>query len=149
MIQWHSNDDVGNEWEHRGYWGDLLVWGTVGTNARRYQGGLPATGTWVQLVVAASQVGIVVMRLDGIAYSLFGGRATWDYSARRSVGTFEVEASETIGSLAGSGAIALAAGALTVGGSASITFSGTSSGNGAFTLGGSGTLTWSGNASHI
>lgn len=74
MLQW--NDGT---WEHRAYWGQsLLPWGTEGTTSRRYMGPLPAAGQWVRLEVPASAVGLEGRTLNGMAYSLYGGRATWD-----------------------------------------------------------------------
>ncbi len=78
MLQW--NDGT---WEHRAYWGaNLIAWGTDGTVSRRYMGPLPATGQWVQLAVPASQVGLAGRTLNGMAYTLYNGRATWDYAGK-------------------------------------------------------------------
>jgi hypothetical protein len=81
MLQWHRNGpgttvEEGGGWV-RAYWGsDLLsLWG-----ARTYMGPLPKTGTWVRLSVPASVVGCENKSLDGIAYALYGGKATWDCS---------------------------------------------------------------------
>lgn len=72
MLKW--NDGT---WEHRPYWGaNLLAWGTDGTNSRRYIGSLPGAGGWVRLEVPASQVGLEGQTLNGMAFSLWGGRAT-------------------------------------------------------------------------
>ncbi len=74
MLQW--NDGT---WEHRAYWGQsLLPWGVEGTTSRIYMGPLPAAGQWVKLGVPASAVGLEGHTLNGMAYSLHGGRATWD-----------------------------------------------------------------------
>ncbi len=78
MLQW--NDGT---WEHRAYWGaNLITWGTDGTVSRHYMGPLPATGQWVQLAVPASQVGLEGSTLNGMAYTLYNGRATWDYAGK-------------------------------------------------------------------
>ncbi len=78
MLQW--NDGT---WEHRAYWGSNLIgWGTDGTNSRRYMGALPATGQWVALSVPASQLGLEGHTLNGMAFTLYGGRATWDYAGK-------------------------------------------------------------------
>ena len=75
MLQW----SVGGSWERRAYWGaNLINFGTNGTNSRRYMGPLPATGQWVRLEVSASAVGLEGMAVDGMAFTLFDGRATWD-----------------------------------------------------------------------
>ena len=74
MLQW--NDGT---WEHRAYWGaNLILFGTNGTASRRYMGPRPATGQWVRLEVPAAQVGLEGRRVNGIAFSLYGGRVTWD-----------------------------------------------------------------------
>ena len=80
MLQWSAN--TGN-WEHRAYWGgNIIPWGTDGTNSRRYMGALPVAGQWVRLEVPASQVGLEGATLNGMAFTLNGGRATWDYAGK-------------------------------------------------------------------
>lgn len=75
MLQW--KDDVG--WEHRAYWGQNLInLGTNGTDSRRYKGDIPATGRWVQLKVPASEVGLEGKFVNGMKFTLHGGRAAWD-----------------------------------------------------------------------
>ena len=82
MLQWNNGS-----WEHRAYWGaDLVGWGTDGTVSRVYMGPLPATGQWVRLAVPAATVGLVGSTLNGMAYTLYGGRATWDYAGKSSSG---------------------------------------------------------------
>jgi hypothetical protein len=76
MLQW--NDSSGS-WEHRAYWGgDSLEFGVDGTVSRVYMGPLPAAGKWQQLKVPASQVNLQGNILTGLAFTLYGGRATWD-----------------------------------------------------------------------
>lgn len=78
MLQW--NDGT---WEHRAYWGaDQLGWGTDATNSRRYMGSLPATDQWVRLEVPASAVGLEGHTLNGMAFTLYDGKATWDEAGR-------------------------------------------------------------------
>ena len=80
MISW-----LAGNWEHRAYWGgDQITYGTNATASRRYVGNLPATGQWVRLEVPASQVGLEGQSVTGMSFSLFGGRATWDYAGRAS-----------------------------------------------------------------
>jgi hypothetical protein len=45
-------------------------------------GALPATGQWVRLAVPAAQVGREGHTLTGMAYTLYNGRATWDYAGK-------------------------------------------------------------------
>ena len=79
MLQWND----GSNFEHRAYWGaDRIAYGVNGTNARRPMGPLPPTGQWVQLLVPASQVGLEGKTLIGMAFTLFNGRATWDYAGK-------------------------------------------------------------------
>jgi Protein of unknown function (DUF4038)/Domain of unknown function (DUF5060) len=78
MLQW--NDGT---WEHRAYWGaNQIGFGADGTVSRRYMGALPAAGQWVRLQVPASSVGLEGHTLNGMAYTLFGGRATWDNAGK-------------------------------------------------------------------
>ena len=75
MLQW--NDGT---WEHRAYWGaNVVPFGTDASASRRYMGPLPATGQWARLGVPAADVGLEGRALNGMAFSLYGGRATWDY----------------------------------------------------------------------
>src|SRR5439155_5115491 len=52
--------------------------------SRRYVGPLPALGQWVRLEVPASQVGLEGQTLVGMSFSMFDGRATWDYAGKSS-----------------------------------------------------------------
>lgn len=80
MLQWH---DSSGSWEHRAYWGaNNIPWGAEGTNSRRYMGALPATGQWVRLEVLAAQVGLEGQTINGIAFTLYGGGATWDRAGK-------------------------------------------------------------------
>ena len=79
MLQWHSGD-----WEHRAYWGDdRIAWGQPGSEARRPMGRLPFTDEWVRLEVPASLVGLEGRSIDGMAFTLWDGKATWDYAGIR------------------------------------------------------------------
>ena len=78
MLQW--NDGT---WEHRAYWGaSQLPWGVEGTISRRNMGALPPAGQWVRLEVPASLVGLENRTLNGMAFSLFNGKATWDHAGK-------------------------------------------------------------------
>jgi hypothetical protein len=80
MLQW--NDGT---WEHRAYWGaNQIGFGTDATNSRRYMGALPVAGQWIRLEVPASQVGLEGRTLNGMAFTLYGGRATWDQAGKAS-----------------------------------------------------------------
>src|SRR5205823_6404103 len=83
MLQWNDGS-----WEHRAYWGqNLIQYGTDGTASRRYMGPLPAAGQWARLEVPASRVALEGSTLNGLAFSQFNGRATWDYAGKSSVTT--------------------------------------------------------------
>jgi RHS repeat-associated protein len=47
-------------------------------------GPLPAAGSWVKLEVPASLVGLEGFTLHGMAFSMWGGRATWDRAGKTS-----------------------------------------------------------------
>lgn len=86
MLQWNDGN-----WEHRAYWGaNHSPWGVDGTESRRYMGPLPAVGQWVRLEVPAGQVGLAGSTLNGLAFTLYDGRATWDH-AGKNVGTLLVD----------------------------------------------------------
>jgi uncharacterized coiled-coil protein SlyX len=78
VLQWHSGS-----WEHRAYWGENLIdWGVNGTASRYPMGALPEPGRWVRLEVPASAVDLAGRTVDGMAFSLHGGKATWDCAGR-------------------------------------------------------------------
>ena len=74
MLQWTDGT-----FEHRAYWGgNLITLGTNGTASRRFMGSLPVAGQWVRLEVPAAEVGLEGRAINGLAFTLFNGRATWD-----------------------------------------------------------------------
>ena len=76
MLQWNDGS-----WDHRAYWGaDRIGWGTPGTESRHYMGPLPASGGWVRLEVPAESVGLEGRVVNGLAFTLHGGQATWDHA---------------------------------------------------------------------
>lgn len=80
MLQFQTLESNGSYgWEHRAYWGaNSLNYGTDGTISRTNMGGLPATGQWVRLQVPASKVGLEGKIIEGMAFTLYSGRAAWD-----------------------------------------------------------------------
>jgi beta-glucosidase len=79
MLQWNEN----GSWEHRAFWGqNQILYGASGTISRRPMGALPPSGQWVRLTIPASQVGLEGRTLNGMAFSVFGGRATWDHAGK-------------------------------------------------------------------
>jgi uncharacterized protein (TIGR03437 family) len=86
MLQWHERGQEVEGWEHRAYWGASNVnWGVEGTNSRRRMGALPAAGQWVRLEIPASLVGLEGKTVDGMAFTLYGGRASWDRTGRKTL----------------------------------------------------------------
>ncbi|HXT41018.1 MAG TPA: CehA/McbA family metallohydrolase [Candidatus Angelobacter sp.] len=80
MLQWNDGS-----WEHRAFWGtDAIAFGSAGIGSRRAMGKLPPAGQWTKLSVTANQVGLTNSRLNGLALTLYGGRATWDYIGKSS-----------------------------------------------------------------
>ncbi len=45
-------------------------------------GPLPVAGQWVRLEVPASLIGLEGQTLNGMAFTRFNGRATWDYAGK-------------------------------------------------------------------
>ena len=91
MLQWYDGS-----WEHRAYWGaNQIGFGTNGTASRFAMGALPAAGQWVKLSVPASQVGLEGHTLSGMAFTLYNGRATWDYAGKTSTASTSTSTSLT------------------------------------------------------
>jgi hypothetical protein len=82
MLQWND----GSSWEHRAYWGaNSVAWGTDNTPALYNMGNIPTPGQWVRLEVPASNVGLEGASVSGMAFTLYGGRVTWDNSGKSSI----------------------------------------------------------------
>jgi hypothetical protein len=78
MLQW--NDGT---WEHRAFWGsDSIPWGSTGTASRRPIGPLPTLGQWARLEVPAALVDLEGKTINGMAFTLNDGRATWDMAGK-------------------------------------------------------------------
>ncbi|HLL88726.1 MAG TPA: discoidin domain-containing protein, partial [Tepidisphaeraceae bacterium] len=81
MLQWRTTD---GSWEHRAYWGaNALALGTDNTGKNhpsRYQvsPNTPLKGRWMTIGVPASAVGLEGQYVDGMAFTLNKGKATWD-----------------------------------------------------------------------
>jgi hypothetical protein len=81
MLQWND----GTSWEHRAYWGvSTVAWGTDNSPSLYKVGNLPAAGQWARLEVPASNVGLEGASISGMAFTLYGGRATFDNSGKTS-----------------------------------------------------------------
>lgn len=93
MLQWND----GSWWNHRAYWGmEQTGYATPGYGGV-YMGPVPPTGRWVRLEVAARDVGLEGVAVQGMAFTLFGGRATWDYAGKSRQDTVWVEDSVPYG----------------------------------------------------
>lgn len=77
QIMLQFNDGT---WEHRAFWGeDQITFGTAGTPGRFAAGELPELNAWVRLEVKAADVGLKPgTKLNGWAFTQFGGTVTWD-----------------------------------------------------------------------
>jgi len=81
MLQWND----GTNWEHRAYWGaNNIGWGQDGTPSRINMGRLPQGGGWVKLVIPAHAVGLEGKTVNGMAFTQYGGRVTWDQTGKGS-----------------------------------------------------------------
>ncbi|MGZ8228725.1 MAG: hypothetical protein ACXWUS_03665 [Burkholderiales bacterium] len=83
MLQWN----VAGSWEHRAYWaaaGDenLIAWGADGTPSRRRMGELPPAGQWLRVEVPAEAVAVQDRQANGMAFTLFDGRAAYGPAGR-------------------------------------------------------------------
>jgi hypothetical protein len=83
---------LGGSWDHRAYWGaSKLPLGTEGTNSRRYMGALPDADQWVRLEIPANLIGLENSEINGIAFTLFDGRATWAHTGKSAAGASSTE----------------------------------------------------------
>ncbi len=81
MLQWHV---AGGTFEHRAFWGeDLIALGVTGTTSRARIGDLPTPGQWVRLDVPVGSVALANASLDGMAFTLFDGRAAFGLAGSR------------------------------------------------------------------
>jgi hypothetical protein len=82
MLMW--TDSTGSA-EHRAYWGaNQIPWGANGTASQFYVGPLPGAGQWALLAVPASAVNLEGSVVQGMRFTLFDGRATWDVAGKSS-----------------------------------------------------------------
>jgi hypothetical protein len=78
MLSWKADN-----WEHRAYWGiNKIDSGKPGSASRRFMGKLPKAGEWVLLSIPAKDVGLEGQTVTGMTFSLYDGRATWDYAGK-------------------------------------------------------------------
>lgn len=73
MLQFHT---AAGGWEHRAYWGASRIgWGSEGTASRLQQSAELPAPRWTRLSVPAAALGLADRSIDGIAFTLYGGRA--------------------------------------------------------------------------
>lgn len=84
MLQWYATGTNGlDSWEHRAYWGsNAIAWGATNTASRWYVTNLPAAGNWTRLEVPASAVGLEGKVVQGMAFTLYNGRAAFDRAGK-------------------------------------------------------------------
>ena len=89
-IQLQFND--GN-WNHRAYWGEDRCHGAGAKGPSNHHiGDLPEVGKWVRLEVDASVVGLKpASKLNGWAFTQFGGTVHWDKAGVVSMETLPAE----------------------------------------------------------
>ncbi len=81
MLQLHTKD-----WLNRANWGDeqVIAWGENGKPSKLLMGDLPRTGEWVRLEVEVAKFGLPDgTKVDGFAFTQFGGTVYWDRAGLR------------------------------------------------------------------
>ena len=91
MLQW--NDGT---WDHRAYWGANLVGYGVEERQPSLDGAAAPAGQWVRLAVPASAVGLEGRVVNGMAFTLYNGRATWDQAGRIPAATSTVWVEDSV-----------------------------------------------------
>jgi hypothetical protein len=74
MLQWAA------EVWYCAYWGADRIVFPKPVKTSVYMGPLPFSGEWVRLEVPASTLGLGGKSVTGMAFTLFNGKATWDYA---------------------------------------------------------------------
>ncbi len=76
MLQFHTSD-----WLHRANWGDddAIPIGDKGTSKKLLMGALPKAGEWVRLEIEVAKLDLKPgAKIDGMAFTQFGGTVAWD-----------------------------------------------------------------------
>jgi hypothetical protein len=76
MLQFHTS-----EWLHRANWGDedAIPFGDKGTTEKLLMSALPKPGEWVRLEVEVAKLGLATgTKINGFAFTQFGGTVYWD-----------------------------------------------------------------------
>jgi CSLREA domain-containing protein len=83
-IMLHWQDTTTHQGDHRAYWGANLItqYGVDGTPSRHYMGALPPLGQWVRLQIPANVVAVEGLTLEGMGFSAYDGRVTWDRAGK-------------------------------------------------------------------
>jgi len=94
MLQLHTGD-----WSFRANWGDadVIEWGEKGKPSKLLLGDLPRTGEWVRLEVEAAKFGLPEgTKVDGLAFTQFGGTVYWDQAGLRTATPQEDHSRESL-----------------------------------------------------
>ena len=76
MLQWHAR----GSWDHRAFWGpDLIRTGLAGAQSPRTQidTQVPPAGRWIRLMLDAAPLGLADVPIDGMAFTVYDGRAAF------------------------------------------------------------------------
>ena len=87
MLQLHTTD-----WTQRANWGDenAIAFGDKGTPSKLLMGDLPKAGEWVRLEVAAAKFGLPEgTKIDGLAFTQFGGTVYWDKAGLHTISPYD------------------------------------------------------------
>jgi hypothetical protein len=75
MLEWHT---AKTGWEQRVYLGENLIeLGTDESTSRLRIGTLPTAGAWIRISIGADKLGLVGQEIDGMAFTLYDGRAAF------------------------------------------------------------------------
>ena len=83
MLQLHTTD-----WTHRANWGDedAIPFGEKAKPSKLLMGALPKAGEWVRVEVDAAKFGLPEgTKIDGFAFTQFGGSVYWDKAGLRTI----------------------------------------------------------------
>ena len=94
MLQFHTTD-----WSYRGNWGDedAIPFGDKASPQKLLLGPLPKAGEWVRLEVDCAKLGLTTgMKIDGFAFTQFGGTVYWDKAGIHTATPQEDRAGESL-----------------------------------------------------
>jgi hypothetical protein len=94
-LQLQFND---GSWEHRAHWGaDKAFLAGKNNAANKPMGALPETGKWIRLEVPAATVGLGAgSKINGWAFTQFGGTVYWDKAGTVTIAPLTAEQQESL-----------------------------------------------------